>query len=195
MKEKINPEFKEDLLRVLKGINSALDKRNFTELEKWSNQITHSSAIYSSKRAIYTAIVGYSLSKALDKIKDKKELDRIINKAKNQIDSMKISVEKENFKKFDRHLKKILNLILKTDKSFSKYVEDVLSFSKAHKGAKIHEHGISLSSIAELLGISKWELMREVGETKGSEERVDITDTRERLKFAKKILKVDEENE
>ena len=79
------------------------------------------------------------------------------------------------------------------DKSFSHYVTHVLEFSKIQKGAKIYEHGISLASVAEMLGISKWDLMRKVGELKEKPRdvrRLGITKTpKQRLEELRKIGK------
>ena len=76
------------------------------------------------------------------------------------------------------------------DKSFSKYVERVLDFSKIQKGIKLHQHGLSLNTVAKLVGVSEWDLMKKVGETK-ERNTAELTSQKikDRYNLARKILR------
>jgi len=49
------------------------------------------------------------------------------------------------------------------------YLTEALEHAKIKKGERIYEHGFSVGTAADLLGITKWELMGYLGETKLSD--------------------------
>lgn len=159
-----------DIADVLDHVKDALERLDIDELSEWSNHVLHSMAIYREKRAVYIAILAYSLSKLVDKnksqfINKQKWNNFIINMLKELVRAAE-ALEKRNIAKFDELMTLMLKQVADFDKSFSHYVEHVIEFSKVQKGAKIYEHGISLASVAEMLGINQWDLMRKVGELK-----------------------------
>ncbi|HDQ59842.1 MAG TPA: hypothetical protein ENN30_01465 [Candidatus Woesearchaeota archaeon] len=189
MEEDIKEELCSEIADLLEKAVQAINKKDVTELSNISNELIHYATIHQSKRTMYTAIIIYSISKTLDKIRPEEKLTQFKNKLTALIIFLKSSLEKKDFKRFNKTLKESLKLIAHSDESFSRYIEDVLEFSKAHKGAGIYQHGISLSSVAELLDTSKWELMKKVGETKGTAEKTTVKEIRKRFETAKKLLK------
>jgi hypothetical protein len=159
-----------DIIDVLEQVKDALERMDIDALSEWSNHIVHSIAIYREKRAVYVAIIAYSLSKLVEKkrehqVQKDKWSNFIANLLKEMVQAVEM-LENKNIVKFDALIAQIMKQISDFDVSFSRYAQDVLEFSKVQKGARIYEHGISLSSIAEMLGVSKWDLMRKVGELK-----------------------------
>ena len=184
-----------DIADVLDHIKDALERLDIDELSEWSNRVIHSIAIHRDKRAIYAAIIAYSLSKLVEKNKEKyvnkqKWNNFITNMLKNLVRASE-AIEKRKFSVFDNLMTLMLKMISEFDAAFSHYVEHVIEFSKVQKGAKIYEHGISLASIAEMLDINKWELMKKVGELKERPSKAaefGITKTpRKRLEELKQI--------
>jgi hypothetical protein len=168
--EALQENVRYDIIEVLEHVKDALERMDIDALSEWSNHIVHSIAIYREKRAVYVAIIAYSLSKLVEKKREHlAQTDKWSNFIANLLKEMVLAVEtleSRNIVKFDALIAQMMKQISEFDVSFSRYAEEVLEFSKVQKGARIYEHGISLSSIAEMLGISKWELMRKVGELK-----------------------------
>jgi len=187
-------ETKGDILNVLRDTKEALDRRNSQELIETSNHLVHSVSIHNDPRAVYVSIIAYALGKIVEKSEAlggyHKELDEFLEGNEQNIEASIKFLEKNEFKSFDNAIKNILALISEFDNSFSKYVQDVLQFAKIQKGTKIYEHGLSVASVAKLVGISQWELMEKVGEMKVPEHKGSITmSTKERYEQTKKVLK------
>ena len=180
---------RKEILNLFKEAKEAIETRNIKRLENLSDHTLHCTTIYDEKESIMSAILFYSLSKILEKEKfSEGEIfsDLINGMYKNIKTAIKLLKNKRD-KAFTNLLNESINLIKKFDKSFSDYVQAVIEFGKVQKGAKIYEHGLSLTSVAKLLGISKWELMQKVGERKGYKIKERIS-PEERLKLAKRLL-------
>lgn len=191
MPEEMPEGLKEDLIDVMMHVKDALERLDINELSKWSNHVIHSAAIYQDQRAIYVGIIAYSLAKSINKKPPAKERWNtfITNMLKELVLAIEY-LEKNKVKKFDLLIKSMLKRIADFDKSFSDYVEYVLDFSKVQKGARIYEHGISLGSVAKMVGINKWELMKKVGERRTKEHKFLVTkSSKKRLQELKRILK------
>ncbi len=193
--EKVKPmdeEVCKDLLETLKEIKKALTLKDAEELKELSDHTIHCSTLHHEKRAIYIAMITYSLSKIIEKgelqRKHSEELEDFINGMIENFGALIDFLEKRDFAKFENAIKNMLKDISEFDASFGKYVEDVLEFSKIQKGTKIYEHGLSLSSVAEMIGVSKWDLMKKIGETKVHEEIKPLTNVKERFEKLKKLL-------
>lgn len=183
-------EVRKEILNLFEEAKEAIETKNIKQLETLSDHTLHCTTIYGEKEAIMSAILFYSLSKILEKEKAGEEeifKDLINGMYRNVNASIKLLKQKRD-KEFGKLLKESLNLIKTFDKSFSKYVQAVIEFGKIQKGTKIYEHGLSLTSVAQMLGISKWELMPKVGERKGYKIKEKMS-PEERLKLAKRLLK------
>lgn len=189
----MNEEVCVDLLRTLEQIKESISTRNSKELSELSNHTMHCSSLYSEKRAIYVALITYSLAKIIEKADTEKkhgeDLDDFVNGMIENFGALIDFLGKRDFEKFDAAITGILKNISEFDASFGSYVEDVLEFSKIQKGAKVYEHGLSLSSVAQLIGVSKWDLMKKIGETKIHEEISTPKNVKERFEKVKKLLK------
>jgi len=185
---------KEDILMVLEDVRDALDNRDSKGLVDASNRITHTLSIHGEPRAVYVSIVAYALGKLVEKeyLKEayKQDWDEFLEGMERNLEAAIELLEHDNIKGFDGALRAMIKLISEFDASFSSYAKEVLDFSRIQKGAKVYEHGLSLSSVAQLLGVSKWELMPKVGETTGHEHRALQTKTaRQRYEELKKVLR------
>ncbi|MDD5182029.1 MAG: hypothetical protein PHC66_02545 [Candidatus Nanoarchaeia archaeon] len=186
-----------DLIEVLEQVKDALERMDIDALSEWSNHTIHSIAIYREKRAVYIAIIAYSLSKLVEKkrehlVEKDKWSNFIANLLKEMVQAVE-ALESKNIGKFDALITQMMKQISDFDVSFSRYAQEVLEFSKVQKGARIYEHGISLSGIAEMLGVSKWDLMRKVGELKEKPEEEHVfgvtKSSKQRLEELKKLSK------
>ena len=182
-----------DIISVHTETRKALKNEYTQELSELSNHTIHCVGIYQSKRALAVAIIIYALSKILEKesIKQqhKDELKDFLEGMASNVDAAVKFLKASDFEKFDNATKNMIKEISDFDNSFSQYIQQVVEFSKIQKGAKMYEHGLSLSSVAELLDVSKWDLMRKVAETKVHEEKPGkAPETKERLKKARNLL-------
>lgn len=187
-------ETKKDILDVLRNVKVALDKRNAQELLEWSNHLVHTLSIHNEPRAGYVSIIAYALGKLVEKestMKEHaKEWEDFLEGMESNIGASISFLEKDNIKSFDSAIKNMMKLISEFDASFSKYVQEVLEFSRVQKGAKVYEHGLSLASVAKIIGVSQWELMKKVGETTTHEHEGLVTKSpKERYEEVKKIMK------
>ena len=187
-------ETKEDILAVLKDIKRALSDRNSKDLVDCSNHVIHTASIHNESRAIYVSIIAYALGKLVEKEETlsahEQEWEEFLEGIGANIDAAIKFLDKDEISKFDDALKNIMKLISEFDASFSKYVQEVLQFSKIQKGAKVYEHGLSLASVAKMIGVSQWELMEKVGETTVHEQKVlTAKSPSERYEQVKRIMK------
>ena len=182
-------EVREEILNLLEQAKDALERGDIKELDELSNHTLHCTTIYGERDSIMIAVLLYALSKLLEKQREgQTEVSKELTSGmlKNIEASIKMLKNKQD-KNFESLLKESLNLIKEFDKSYSSYVEEILEFGKVQKGTKIYEHGISLTEVAQLLGISKWELMKKIGERKFVEYGKRIPPS-ERLKKARRLL-------
>jgi RNA polymerase-interacting CarD/CdnL/TRCF family regulator len=192
--ESIPEEVYLDMIDVLDHVKDALERQDVNDLSEWSDHIIHTAAIYREQHAIYIAMIAYSLAKVVEKQKVKREYSNewgsFIGSTKELIEKTIAVLEKRDMGAADNFIKDVLKKIVDFDAAFSEYAQHVLEFSKIQKGTKIYEHGLSLSAVAEMLGISKWELMRKVGERKTPDGDHIFTKTpKERLEQLKKLVK------
>lgn len=184
-------EVKKDILAILNDVLPAIDKEDVPLIKELSNHIIHSASIYQEDYIINVAVLIYSLSKMLEREKlmesGKRENFKLI--IKKIIKKMVISLEKEDIKQFENLCNIILRTIRKTDKEYTEYVQWVISKAKVKKAVKIYDHGISLSRVGEILGISPWEAMEYLGMTTIHDKIKSGKKTRERLKKAREVFK------
>ncbi len=189
----MNEEVVADLLGTLKKIKYALEERDAVLLKELSNHTMHISSIYHEKRTIYIAMIAYSLSKIIEKKGieriHKEELNDFITGIVQNFGALMMFLEERDFQKVTDAIKGMLKEISEFDSSFGRYIEDILEFSKIQKGAKVYEHGLSLSSVAEMIGVSKWDLMKKIGEIKEHEEIETPRTVKERFERIKKMVK------
>jgi len=127
-------ELCKDLLGTLKEMKHALELRDPNKLKDLSDHTIHSSSIYHEKRAIYLAMIAYSLSKIIEKgsikRKHKIEFNDFLNGMVENFGAMINFLEQKEFEKFNGAIKSILKEISEFDSSFGKYAESILEFSK-----------------------------------------------------------------
>lgn len=189
----MNEDVRCDLINTLHSIKLALEKRDAEELKELSNHTMHCTTIYEEKRAVYIAIIAYSLGKTLEKggpeNVEVSVFEEFINGLFQNFGALISFLENKDFEKFDNSLSEMMRAISEFETSFGKYILDVLHFAKIQKGARIYEHGLSLSKIAEMIGVSKWELMSKVGEAKEHKGATPPKNIKERFEKIRKLVK------
>ena len=98
------------------------------------------------------------------------------------------NLKRNEDKQFRLEIKKVLKRISMFEKKIGKYITEVLRQARIKKGGRIYEHGLSIGLSAQLMGISKWELMDYLGATKVSDISDEITLMKVRLDNARRMF-------
>jgi len=165
----IDKKLREDILSVLVNVKKHFNKDDAQSVLEWSDRIIHSMSVYQDARTITLAIVAYSLGKVLGnrKLRQHAKAWSEFKTRVNQDLSLAIkSVEQNEWKKYASVLRDLIRAVASIDYNFSDYLNFIITGAKVKKGSAMHRHGISLSRVAEVLGISLWELMEYTGKKK-----------------------------
>ncbi len=176
---------KEDVLNVLSKAVVALETGKHEELGELSNHVIHDASIYQDNDSLSIAILVYSISKVIQRCCEQGiDYSKFIPLLKKAISELK----EENYGAYNRSIQDLFELIKSVDAKMKLYIQEVIDKAKIKKGSKLHEHGLSIGRTAEILGITKWELMNYVGKTQmpDIEEGVDV---KKRLEFARNIFR------
>jgi hypothetical protein len=177
---------KNDILQVLRKTVEALEKSepDTTELKKLSNNTIHNASIYQDEHSISIAILLYSLSKIIERVRDNYNYSSIKHLLELSIEYL----EDDNIESYHDFITKIFELIKNIDSKFKLYIQEVIRQSSIRKGGKMYEHGISSSKTAELLGVSLWDLYEYLGAVNVVEIEANISSVRDRLKFTRLLF-------
>ena len=184
---------RKNIIRVLTEALDALKKGNINQLKDLSNQTLHDASIIQDQYSISIAVLVYSLSKIYEReyhYSKFKGFEAFCFDCTRGLEVLKEKLERNDIESFNNTISKYLKTLNKVHKRLKNYIEDVFSQAKITKASRIHEHGISLGRTAELLGISKFELMDYVGRTYIADAKEAFTiDPEKRLKFARSLFK------
>jgi hypothetical protein len=186
------PEIKESILHIVSKIDNAVTLRDTGLLNKVSNYTIHNSSIYQDEDSIGMAVIAYALSKILERhlFKETDELANIYKEFSNKLKTAEKFLSNDNEKKYRDTVKQIFDLISQVDAQLPYYIERVVEKSKIKKASAMYEHGISMSRVAELVGISEWELMSYIGHTQIIDQEKDISHVKKRIEFTRKLFGV-----
>lgn len=185
----MQPNVKEDLIKVLKNSIKAIKTNNLVELRKQSNRTVHNSSIYQDRYSVSVSVVLFALAKVLQKEeynenwqKSRKHILEGLNIAKN-------SIRKNKPYLLSKSLKKIIAELKKLDKQAGQFMQEAIETAKVKKAFNIYRHGISVGKAADLLGISKWDLLPYLGQSRDSEAS-QSKPVLERIKIAEQLFNV-----
>jgi len=185
-------EEREHILKILKNVELALKKRNYTKIKSLSNNIVHNASISQDPDIISTAVIIYSLSKLLEReaYKDNRNWDKFYNQYIQHIKKANMALKKDNIAEFRQEIDLIRKLIQGLSGKLKDYIHDVFRKAKINKASKIYEHGISMGKTAKILGISIWELAEYSGKTGIGDVNLAVTmPLKKRIKLAEEIFR------
>lgn len=177
---------REDLLKVLTATLGILNQPepNTNELKELSNHTIHNASIFQDEHSISIAVLIYSLSKTIERVRDRISYSKI----KNLLGLAKEYLEDDNLENYHEFIKKTFRIISKTDTKFRLYIQEVIRQASVRKGGKMYEHGVSAAKTAQILGISLWEFYDYLGATNIPDSEQNISSLRRRLDFARKLF-------
>ena len=182
----MDPRIKEDILNVLNRVAEALKSGNFIVIDELSNHTIHNASIYQDEDSISTAILVYAIAKVVQRCSETMcpapQVVPAIHKAMQ-------ALEREKDSLFHAAFTEAFDVISSQDKKLKMYVEEVLNKARVKKGSKLYEHGISMARIADMLGISQWDLYGYVGRTMIGEKEEQQISAQKRLQNARELFK------
>jgi len=187
MKEAI----RKDILDILRDSIRAIKRDDIVRLRELSDHTLHSSTIYQDEESTAIAVIVYSLFKIYEKnlMQASKEWLQFNDAIIKLLDSAYNSFIRAEIAQYRIAIKKIFETISKFEKSFGKFVTEVVEQSKIKKGSKLVEHGLSIGRTAELLGVSRWDLMSYLGISNYAENEPRSISIKERMKIAERLFK------
>lgn len=177
---------RKDILDVIKKSIIAIENNNLDELRALSDQTIKDSTTAQDKYSISMAVIIYSLYKIFSKGTDGKFKDKSIDLLKKSYNNL----QKGNIPSYYEIIKKIYHELSIIEKKFGLYITEVINQAKIKKSSKVYEQGLTAGKAASLLGISPWELMNYIGNTKIADEPIiETKSVIERLNIARDVLK------
>lgn len=180
-----------DLIKILKETLEAIHSGRTEELHDISNHTIHNATTFQDKDSVSIAVVIYSLSKLCHKPEYRacKEDPKFKKETLDHLEKAKFALMKMDIKSYENNMKDLIQAISKIDNQFGFYLTHVMNKARLSKSSKVYEHGLSVGRASELLGISTWELMNYIGNTKISDiQYEETTPLKERLRFTRKLF-------
>lgn len=184
-------QIKQDIISIIKESLIAIRKNDTDKLREISDHTIHDASIFQDRHSTSIAVIIYSLSKIFEKerYKEYPNWKEFCMKCIKHLEVAQESLSRNRVPKYNREIKSLYKLISKIEEKFGIFITEVLRQAEIKKASRIYEHGISVGRTAELLGISPWDLMTYVGQTKIMEAGpIEKKSVKERLEFTKKLF-------
>ncbi len=178
----MDDRIKGDLITILDSSIGALNEHDSMELRSISDHTIHNASIFQDKDSITIAVIVYALSKLIDRMSRMEPV--VISSLEKARDCLKNS----DLSGYEENVRLLMDTISDFDRKLNLYIQKVINEAEIKKGSRLYEHGISLAQTAGLLGISQWELMKYIGQTKIPDQFEDDVKVTERLEQARRAF-------
>jgi len=185
-------EEKEHILKVLKNVQTAIQKKDYVQIKNLSNQVIHNASINQDPDCISVAVIIYSLSKLIERkdYAEEKNWNKFYDDYSKNINDMIGYLEQEDIENFREEVHYNRKLIQSLSGNLKVYINDVFRRAQINKASRIYEHGISMEKTAKILGVSIWELAEYAGRTKIGDVNLGVTmPVKQRIKIAEEIFR------
>jgi len=179
-------EIRTDILAILQETIDMLKKEDYASLLEISNHTIHDASIFQDQDSLSVAVLVYALYKILGRSRE--TCKDLCSKSLDVLQNAHDLLQREDYEGYRDIIRKVFKFVSETDDHLHMYISEVVDQAQIKKGSKLFEHGLSLARAAELLGISRWELMQYVGKTRLPEQIVGSMDIRDRVRYARKIF-------
>lgn len=184
---------KSNIIRILNKAIELLKKKDFKGLKDLSNESVHDATVYQEEYSISVAVLIYSLSKIHERdyyYGNFKGWGHFCASCFGSLERARGKLVGDDYIGFGKAIQDYILSLKKMDPSLKRHIQDVLNKAKINKASRLYEHGISLGRTAELLGITKFELMDYVGKTYIADAKENVTiSAANRLKFVRGLFK------
>ena len=181
-------EIKKEVLVILEKVVDILRKkdiRDIIELKHLSDATIGNASIFQDQDSISIGVLVYSFAKVLERgFQNEKLYDKVFK----LVERAKDSLMKNDIDNYRICIKDIFTIIKQMDSRLKMFIEQVLDKAKIQKGSRIFAQGISLARVADMLNISRWELMNYVGKTKIADTEYEGILVKERIKLVRDLF-------
>lgn len=184
-------EVKKDILEVLRKSLEAIKKEDIVNLRELSNHTLHDASIYQDDYSTTIAIIIYSLSKIFERVsyREYKSWGMFYKNILEFFDKAIKALENNDIENYEAVVHNMFNAVYNLEPKLRDYIIAVFQGAKIHKASRLHEHGISVGRVAEILGLSEFEIMDYLGKTGIADVEFSITkNIKERIKFVRSIF-------
>ena len=185
MKERLH------ILKILKQVRLALEKKNNIKIKHLSNKIIHHSSIHQDPDIVATAVIIYSLSKLVERkdYQEEKNWSKFYTSFLKNLNDMISALEGNKIGTFRDEIDTNRKLIQGLSGNLKTNIADVFRRAKINKASRIYEHGISMEKTAKILGVSLWELAEYAGRTRIGDVNLGVTvPIKKRIKYVEDIF-------
>ena len=189
--EKIAKEVKTEVLGILKETIAAFEEKRYAALKEISYHTTHTASIYQDKDSVSIAVIVYALFKIMGRVFETETgVSATISRIPEYLKDAQELLEQDKIEEYRKCIGNIISSIAKADNKINLYIQETIKQAQIKKGSRLYEHGISAARVAEILGITQWELMPYIGKTTFSELRADPARIMKRVEIAREVFKV-----
>ncbi len=189
----MEPHIKDNIIRILNKTIDSIKEEDIKKIRDLSNETVHDATVYQDEYSITTAVLIYALSKIYERDFQYAKLKGWQFFCIDCFKGLEIARNKlvnNDIQGFDTALKKYINTLEKLDPKLRLYIKEIFRRSKITKASRLYEHGLSVGRTAELLGITKFEVMDYIGKTYIADVKENTTiKPLERLNFARGLFK------
>jgi len=182
----MNELIKKDSLKILDRVIQILkskEDKDTIEIKNLSNHTIHNASVFQDQCSISIAVIIYALSKIIERKKFELNLSKMIR----NLEKARKFLNNDDMYGFSLALKKLFSEISKIDSGLKLYAQHVINEAQVKKGCKLCEHGLSTEKASQVIGVSQWDLMNYLGNTKFKENIAGV-DVKSRLKFARGLF-------
>ena len=188
----MNEEVRSIILELFDEAYDAFKDEDSKKLKDISDYTLHHAGVFQDKDSITFSVAIYALAKVseLEREKDYPGWKEFKDRTLALLKEARKNLGKGDNKAYERNLKQLFIMIGKLDKKLTRYATEAIQHARIKKGSKVYEHGLSAGLVAELMGISEWELQSYVGQTALSEKIVPTREVGERIMKAKRLFHI-----
>lgn len=181
-------EIKKEVLAILNKIIDILmkkDIRDVIELRNLSDSTIENASIFQDQDSISIGVLVYALAKVIER---DFQNQNIYKKVFDKILEARNSLRKDDVDNYRLCIKEIFSMINKVDSRLKMFIELVLNKARVQRGSKLFAQGISMARVADMMNISRWELMSYVGKTRIIDTEYQGIAIIERIKFTRGLF-------
>ena len=173
---------RQDIMDVLKQGVEAIHQGDSFKVKELSNNVIHDASIFQDEDSIGIAVLMYALSKVMERGRlDSGEISTLLQRASKALDVQDIDG-------FRTALRLAIRKVAEADSRLKIFVNSVIEQAQIKKACKICQHGVSVARTANVLGISRWELMQYLGKTMFQEGYPETVSAMDRLALVRKVI-------
>ncbi len=182
----------QDITVLLEEAVRGLRHEAVVDFSALSNRCIHCASIFQDPASLQTAVALYASAKIHQRLhEDPKKQGWVEQQLIVLFEAALAALKDHNEEGFIKAMTRVIALIRTVDKDINLFVDEVLEKARLTKGAKIFRHGISVQRVADMLGVSSWDLRGYLGKTQILEGETLREDPKRRLRCAKKLFDIE----